>query len=427
MTDPRIRATRPEIWFNNVTSICPDCGRDVNGKHHLTASGHVVMRQFCPTHGHRAALVSTDFEWFTRYEQMAAVFPPRPDRPVPDGTCCLPELPLESDPAERARRLLWLKDASPGAVHFTGPTAPLATLTQALTQARQVGTPCISVSLPAARLLDPAVSAALESAGALAHVDAEDPDLPELLERHPHLPLVQISPLDRPAADLSAPLAAAFRRFREAPSIVSWELIPRGTISSAWHRHDHHPSKGPDGQPSNGPVPPPGPVPATLSEALPLVTAATGLDKEAFFPLQRFHPPGSALAVLRASGGTLHSLNRDLSPRAAIDLIAGQVPLITHDPALLAVRALFGATGRLHPTLVTTLTRQALREGGSLVADDHRADASGPPPTPGAIKTLIVHHPLTRDAYDRTRHLRACPLPRDQRDACNDACTHRAR
>ena len=428
--DPRIRATRPEIWFNAVTSMCPTCARAINGKHHLTAAGHVVMRQFCPEHGHRAVLVSTDFEWFTRYEQMAAVFPPRPERAVPAGTCCRPELVLEES-ADRARRLLWLRDASPGGVHFTARSVAqvtVAQVTEALAQARQVGTPCVSVALSAARLLEREMAAAVDAAGALAHVDAADPQLPELLERRPGLKVVLVSQVDRPAAEIVAPLAAAFRRFGEAPGVCSWEIVPRGSVAAAWYQHDHHPSKGPDGLPSNGPVPAPGPVAATLSEALPLVAQATAglLDRDAFFPLQRFHPPGSALAVVRVGDGALTPVNARLQPRQAIDLIVGAVPAVTQDPAWLAVRALFGVTGRMHPTLVSTLVSQGLREGGGLVAEDHRAEAAGPPAPAGATKTVIVHHPLARALFDQNRHLRACPVPRENRDECNEACVHRA-
>lgn len=422
MRDPRVRATRPEIWFNAVSSICPECGRRVNGKHHVTAQAHVVMRQFCPEHGHRAVLVSTDVDWFAHFEQMAAMLPPRAERPVAEGTCCVPEVALEEP--DRAKRLLWLKDASPGSVHFVTRGKPeVRVLTQALEEARHAGHGCVTVGLPAAALLEREIGAAVEAAGAVAHVGADDAQLAELLERRAGLPVTLVTRLDRPAAELAAALAATWRRVTEARSIVSWEVVPCGTPSSAWYQHDHHPSKGPDGKPSNGPVPRPGPIAATLSEALPLVQAAAGLERDAFFPLLRFHPPGSALAVLQRTASGLEPVNARLQVRERIDLVAGKTKPESTDAAVLAVRALFGHGGRMHPRMFNTLVAQGLGEAGALVAEDHRA--GGDRKTPTDAVAVVVHNPMTRGAFDRTRLLRACPLPRETREECNEGCRYR--
>src|SRR5437868_13488862 len=108
------RAFRPEIWFNAVASACARCGRAINGKHHITRNAHAVLRQFCPEHGHRAVLVSTDAEWFAHHEQLAAILPPRPDRTVPEGACCRPVLaPDLLEPRELQRQLLWLSEGGP--------------------------------------------------------------------------------------------------------------------------------------------------------------------------------------------------------------------------------------------------------------------------------------------------------------------------
>ena len=457
--DPRVRATRPEIWFNAVSSLCPECGTRVNGKHHITTSAHVVMRQFCPEHGHRAVLVSTDVDWFSKYEQMAAVLPPRQDRSVPEGACCVPEVALEEP--DRQRRLLWLRDASPGSVHLVARGAMDArALGKALEEARQAGHACVTVGLPAAALLEREIGPALEAAGAVAHVSSEDPQLAEVLERRPGLAVTLVTRLDRPHAEVAPVLAAAWRRVRESRSIVAWEVVPCGEPSSAWHKHDHHPSKGPEGKASNGPVPKPGPIAATLSEALPLVEAAARLTRDQFFPLLRFHPPGSALAVLRrGADGAPEPVNARLAPRERIDLVVGKVPAESKDPAVLATRALFGHGGRMHPRMFSALVAQGLGEPGALVAEDHRAGDQaaggsdpavqdwrnvgvdgGPPAARPALRAgsgqqgaatpavaLVVHHPLVRAAFDRTRLLRACPVPREQREECNDACRYRAR
>jgi hypothetical protein len=425
-TEIKPRAFRPEIWFNNVTSLCAVCAKPINGKHHITAAGHVVMRQFCPAHGHRAVLVSTDYEWFTRYEQLAAALPPRADRAVPEGRCCVPELAYENgaDP----RYLLWLKDASPASLHVTArPKSEIDAnkLSALLRQVRSVGYGTVTVALPAAALLRPEVASAVEAAGAVAHVAAQDPQLPELLERRPRLPVVLISRLTRPAADEAPALAAAWQRLRDVDSVAGWEIVPGGEVSARWYRHDHHPSRGPEGLPSNGPVPVAGPVAATLSEALPLVTQATGgaLTRDELFPVLRFHPPGSALGLLR--GG--EPIVGKLDPRAKIDVVLGQVPADSSDPAVLAVRSIFGHAGRMHPDMLAALVAQGLGEAGALVAEEHRrtdGDNGARDGAPARVKSVIVHNPMSRMHHDRNRALRACPVPRESRDCVNTACRY---
>lgn len=429
-TEMKPRAFRPEIWYNAVTTLCLVCGKPINGKHHVTVKGHVVMRQFCPQHGHRAVLVSTDFEWFTRYEQMAAALPPRAERAVPESACCVPELVFEDegDEAARARKLLWLRDASPGSLHVLvrrPAEADAAKLSALLAQARQVGYGSVSAGLKAAACLRPEIASALEATGTVAHVGADDPRLAELLERRPALPVVLVSRLTRPAADEAPALAAAWQRLRDAGSVTGWEIVPCGEVAARWYSHDHHPSRGPEGTPSNGPVPVPGPVAATLSEALPLVAQATGalLDRDAFFPLFRFHPPGSALALLRRGEPAVPRLD----PRAAIDVVLGKVTADSTDPAVVAVRAIFGHAGRMHPDMLAALVAQGLGEAGALVAGEHRrtaGDAGGRDGAPEAVKSVIVHNPLSRMHYDRNRALRACPTPRESRDCVNGACRY---
>jgi uncharacterized radical SAM superfamily Fe-S cluster-containing enzyme len=471
----RRRKIRPEIWFNAVGSACPRCGRRIDGKHHVTARAHVVMRQFCPEHGHRAVLVSTDADWFARHEQMAALLPPRAERTVPEGVCCYPDLALgELSDSETARRILWLAQASPGSLNVRVPAAapaPPATaaLSRLLGQARAAGHACVTVQARARWLADAGAAAALAACDALALVDAADRDLPELLERHPSLSVVLVSRLAAPAdlsarerserpsgtdlhrprpeaapaagpapPGLSAALASAFGRFAAHSAIVSWEVVPEGEIAEAWWTQDHHPARGPAGEPSNGPVPEPGPVPATLSEAMPLVVAAaggSGLARDDFFPAPRFHPPGSALAVVRCGGapGPIESLAGPLAPRRAIDLVAaGPQAAAATDPRVLAVRAIWGHAGRMHPRMLASLVAQALAEEGALVAPRHDrdveraggADAAAPPAGGGRIKTIVVHSPLSRSNFDRNRLLRACPVPREARECLSSACVY---
>jgi hypothetical protein len=404
------RAMRPEIWFNAVTSVCVECGQKINGKHHITQNGHVVMRQFCPQHGHRAVLVSTDVEWFTRYEQMAAVLPPRPERPIEEGPCCQPVLDFVPDAAVETRRLLWWSSVSPGHLRVRVPphvtTAHVPQLERLLKDASGLAFTHITLEGGAHTFL--ALGELL--AGLTVRVATNDPGLSELAERHPAVGLVLVTRLDK-ARDGADPfdLAATFALVRRSPGVVAWEIIPGGKIAALAQTIRPHPARGTEGKPSNGPVPPPGPVPATLGEALPHVLAAVGepLTPASFFPLLRAHPPGSALALLDVpAAGPVRSLLEQLDPRRHIDLMQGGPALVTSaDPVGAAVRAYFGST---------YLPDRAQTEA---VLKAAAAPASSP-------KLLLVHNPLGRANFDQNRLLRACPLPLNRRDCYNGGCTY---
>lgn len=389
------RRMRPEIWFDRVTTLCVTCARRIDGKHHITSDGHVVMRQFCPEHGHRAVLVSTRVDWFGRYAHLPAALPARPTTAASEKSCCRPFVsPVTLGVDETSRRLLWLGGLGSGAVTFqvSGTGISLEELSRLLDQARQVGLADVAVEATAGELIQGGMAALLTRFEGMARVAADDPRLGDLLA-HPSCPPVSlVSTLT--AGVTSESLLGAWRIVVEQPRVFAWEVVPGAPPACASVVSRGHPAHGPKGIPSNGPVPPPGPVAATVSEALGpvLQTIGAGFTVASFFPLVRFHPPGSALALLTVGAdGTIASLGERLDPRSNVDLHGGASTL--SDEARGAVRALYGLSGLARPSRLRKLVEVA---GG----DDGFAISS--------LKCLVVHEPMGRGNFDLNRLRRAC-------------------
>src|SRR6266851_2093548 len=61
----RIKAERPEIFWEFTRSICPECKRVIDA-HILLRDNKVFMRKRCPQHGQFEALVFGDAELYTQ-------------------------------------------------------------------------------------------------------------------------------------------------------------------------------------------------------------------------------------------------------------------------------------------------------------------------------------------------------------------------
>lgn len=71
--------TRPYLFYDTATSICPTCYRRVEGKI-LFQGGRVLLRRWCPRHGGSTALLADDVDYYRRARERWIKPPELPER-----------------------------------------------------------------------------------------------------------------------------------------------------------------------------------------------------------------------------------------------------------------------------------------------------------------------------------------------------------